>query len=45
MAHLERGVEPQTKSWHELYLSMAAVGALAAGLLLSGCTSSIPEVA
>ena len=45
MAYFERDSEIPERSWRDLFLSLAAVGMLAAGLLLSGCVSSIPEVA
>jgi hypothetical protein len=45
MAYFERDSEPRERSWRDIILSLAAVGALAAGLALSGCASSIPDVA
>ncbi len=45
MAYYERDGEPKERGWRDLALSMAVVGALAAGLLLSGCASAIPDVA
>ena len=45
MTYFERDSEPRERSWRDLVLSLAAVGTLAAGLLLSGCVSSFPDVA
>ena len=45
MAYFERGDAPRNSGWRDLLMSVAAVGVLAAGLLLSGCLSSIPDVA
>ncbi|MBT4428131.1 MAG: tetratricopeptide repeat protein [Rhodospirillaceae bacterium] len=45
MAYFERDNEPRERSWRDLILSLAAVATLAAGLLLGGCVSSIPDVA
>ncbi len=45
MVYFERDSEARERSWRDLVLSLAAVGTLAAGLLLSGCVSSIPDVA
>ena len=44
MAYIERDSEIPERSWRDLFLSLAAVGMLAAGLVLSGCVSSIPDV-
>ena len=45
MAFYERDSKLKERRWRDLALSMAVVGALAAGLLLSGCASAIPDVA
>ena len=45
MASFESGDAPRTLGWRDLLMSLAAVGVLAAGLLLSGCLSSLPDVA
>ena len=45
MASFESGDAPRTSGWRDLLMSLAAVGVLAAGLLLSGCLSSLPDVA
>ena len=45
MAYFERDDEPRARGWRDLILSLATVGALAAGLVLSGCASSIPDIA
>ena len=45
MAYFESGDAPRTSGWRDLLMSLAAVGVLAAGLLLNGCLSSLPDVA
>ena len=45
MAYVERDREFRTRGWRDIFLIFAAVGALAAGLLLSGRVASIPDAA
>ncbi|MDP6474346.1 MAG: tetratricopeptide repeat protein [Rhodospirillales bacterium] len=45
MAYFEHDDEPRARGWRDLILSLATVGALAAGLMLSGCASGIPDIA
>ena len=45
MAYFERNGEPRARSWRDLIVSLAALGVLAVGVMLSGCVSSLPDVA
>ncbi|MFP6689984.1 MAG: tetratricopeptide repeat protein [Alphaproteobacteria bacterium] len=45
MASFESDDAPRTSGWRDLLMSLAAVGVLTAGLLLSDCLSSLPDVA
>jgi tetratricopeptide (TPR) repeat protein len=45
MAYFERDSEPRSAGWRDPIMSLAVVGALAAGLLLSACGTNLPQMA
>lgn len=45
MAYFERDSEPRVRGWCDLIFNLASVGALAAGLMLGGCATAIPDAA